>query len=578
MSYLEEFFATEGFMPHGMCLLWKPSVFWMHVVADAITALSYYSIPFVLIYFVMRRRDIAFPWIFWMFGLFILACGTTHIMGIWTMWNPDYAVSGLIKVLTAAVSIATAIILWPLVPKAIALPSSEQLALVNSALSRQVQERHAAETALQRLNEQLESRVRDRTSLLEEANRRLEGEITERRQAEEKLKAREAQLLQAQKMEAVGGLTGGLAHDFNNLLSVVIGNLDLLDPKLAGDPDAQALAQRALSASMRGSELTRKLLAFARKQQLQSTVIDLNELVSGTTALLRRTLGENIEISLHADENLWPVETDSAQMESALTNIAINARDAMPGGGRLKIETANVHLDAANPARDADMAPGDYVVLSVIDTGSGISRENLNRVFEPFFTTKDVGKGSGLGLSIVHGFVNQSGGHVKIISELGQGTTVRLYLPRSTAELTQPVKADPYAGSDGGGAIILVVEDNDEVRQMVMLQLKEMGYRTLDAASGRDAMKIIDSDAKIDLLFSDIVMPGGMNGKELAEEAVKKRPGLPVLLTSGFTETTGLQGWATGQFRHLLAKPYRKHQLAEKVAEVLAEAQTVIRA
>src|SRR5215470_10917246 len=293
----------------------------------------------------------------------------------------------------------------------------------------------------------------------------------------------EEQLRQSQKMEAIGQLTGGLAHDFNNLMTVVIGNLDRLDSALAGNQAARELADMALSAALRGSELTRKLLAFARKQSLQSAVLDLSDLVASMTSLLDRTLGEKIQVEVKTGRELWPIETDPAQVESALANVAINARDAMPDGGKLTIETANAALDAAYAADNPDAVAGDYVMLAVSDTGIGIAPEHLGRVLEPFFTTKGPGKGSGLGLSMVYGFMKQSGGHMKIYSELGHGTVVRLYFPRKGGAAADTGAAEAPASPETAahGELILVVEDNADVRRTAVLQLRDLGYRTLEA-------------------------------------------------------------------------------------------------
>ncbi|HEX3486363.1 MAG TPA: ATP-binding protein, partial [Micropepsaceae bacterium] len=292
----------------------------------------------------------------------------------------------------------------------------------------------------------------------------------------EDAKRTSTQLVQAQKMEAVGQLTGGIAHDFNNLLAIIVGNLDLLEEQLRSNPKAHGMAEDALKASLRGADLTRQLLAFSRRQTLEPKVLSLNEVAAGTAELLRRTLGERVKIKLHLADDLAPALADQTQVESALTNLSINARDAMPMGGVLTIETANKHLDAQYQTENPEVTPGDYVMLAVSDTGTGIPAEVLNRVFEPFFSTKGEGKGSGLGLSMVYGFAKQSRGHVKIYSEVGHGTTVRLYLPQagSKAVVRKEVAAEPKSPPDH--ATILVVEDNTHVRNIAVLQLKDLGY------------------------------------------------------------------------------------------------------
>jgi signal transduction histidine kinase len=379
------------------------------------------------------------------------------------------------------------------------------------------------------------------------------------------------QLHQAQKMEAVGQLTGGIAHDFNNLLTIIIGNVDALATLFEDQPRAKEFADLALKASLRGADLTRQLLAFSRQQRLQPRVINLNELVTGVTTLLRRTIGTNIEIRTELDDALWLAEVDPAQVESALVNLAVNARDAMPNGGHLIIETANKVVDGSYGAENLDVASGHYAMLAVTDTGTGIPAAILNRVFDPFFTTKEVGKGTGLGLSMVYGFAKQSGGHVKIYSEEGHGTAVRLYLPRAAQdEVAAAAKEEPDAARlAGNGECILVVEDNEDVRSLVTRHLDELGYRVLLAGNAAEALQVVESPEKLDLLFTDIVMPGKVSCEVLVKRAREARPDLAVLLTSGFSEAA-MQGTLLANNRDaLLSKPYRKQDLARKVREML---------
>ncbi len=376
----------------------------------------------------------------------------------------------------------------------------------------------------------------------------------------------EMRLLQVQKMEAVGQLTGGIAHDFNNLLTIIIGALDQDLSKLPAD--LAVWLEQAMRAAERGAALTHRLLAFSRRQALNAGPVDLNKLVAGMDDLLRRTLGEPIEVDLVLSAGLWSALADSAQVENALLNLAINARDAMPGGGTLTVETANAQFDADYAAANPGLAPGDYVMLAVSDTGTGMTPEVLQRAFEPFFTTKEVGKGTGLGLAMIYGFARQSRGHVVIYSEVDQGTTVRLYLPRlEVAIAPTPEAASSHAA--GGGEIVLVVEDDNNVRKLVVRQLTDLGYQVLEAANGKAALDIIDSGAAIDLLFTDVVMPGGMNGRQLAEAARERRPGLKALFTSGYTADTVLRHGTLDAGTKLLSKPYRKRDLAVKIREAL---------
>jgi PAS domain S-box-containing protein len=391
-------------------------------------------------------------------------------------------------------------------------------------------------------------------------------DVTERREME----TQRAQLRQSQKMEAVGQLTGGLAHDFNNLLAIIIGNLDMLCEICAADPVTDELVRDALDSALRGADLTRRLLAFARRQPLQPERVDINEVIGAIVRLLARTLGENITIEMSLSSNVWPVQIDRAQFEAVIANLATNARDAMPRGGSLLIDTRNGRLDAAYAAAHTDVTPGDYVVVEVSDSGTGMPQDILLRIFEPFFTTKEQGKGTGLGLSMVFGFMKQSGGHITVYSEPGKGTTFRLYLPRVRETLAEPEGRAEEPASRGGSETILVVEDNAGLRRIVVRQLGEAGYRVLEAPDAEAAMTIIESPEPIHLLLTDVVMPGAMDGRDLARIAAARRPSLRTLLTSGFPDAR----WSSTASRtgnRLLSKPYRKEELRRAVREVLDE-------
>src|SRR5665213_1296863 len=381
-------------------------------------------------------------------------------------------------------------------------------------------------------------------------------------------KAVEIQLRQAQKMETIGNLTGGLAHDFNNLLGIIIGNLDLLNERQSGGPESETFGREALDAALRGADLTQRLLAFARRQPLQPRRIELNELVARVSKLLSRTIGENIEIKLDPGTNVWPVVVDPAQLEASLVNIVNNARDAMPNGGALMIATSNRHLDQDYASQHPGLMPGDYALIEVSDTGIGIPPEVVNRIFEPFFTTKEQGKGTGLGLSMVFGFMKQSGGHINVYSEVGVGTTFRLYLPRAIAASEASEAHRATAPERGGREAVLAVEDNVGLRRVVARQLKELGYRVLEAGDGPTALKILESET-VDLLLTDIVMPGGMSGYDIARTALSRWPAMKVVLTSGFPEVKLNDNGGPPASMRLLTKPYRKADLARALREVL---------
>ncbi len=385
-------------------------------------------------------------------------------------------------------------------------------------------------------------------------------------QREEELKQTLQKLQHAQKMETVGNLTGGIAHDFNNLLGILIGNLDLLKAMVADNPDCEELVDEALEAGLRGKELNRRLLAFARRQSLKPEVININESLTGMTKLLRRSLGENIEIGLRCNGDIWLTKVDPNQLETAILNLGVNARDAMPQGGTLLLETRNVTVDETAAEVAGDLEPGEYVMLAVTDDGEGMAPEILQRVFDPFFTTKEVGKGTGLGLSMVNGFIKQSGGHVTIYSEVHHGTTVRLYLPRDESSPVQITKETEAAEEPRGhGQTVLVVEDNDGMRRVAVKQLNELGYKVLEAQSANGALDVLRGGKKVDLVFSDVIMPGDIDGIGLADVISREFPGVPVVLTSGFTARPfDEERWkeAGNVNNELLMKPYRREELA----------------
>jgi PAS domain S-box-containing protein len=389
-------------------------------------------------------------------------------------------------------------------------------------------------------------------------------DVTDRRQLEETLS-------RTLRLEALGRLTGGVAHDFNNLLTVILGNCEMLAEIVDPESPLQALAQRAIMASSRASELTGRLLAFSRHQALESKATDLSQLIDQTHELLERTLGEEIAIETKVLSGLWPAVVDTAELEHALLNLAINARDAMPRGGTLTMTAGNVTLDrSAVAAAHLQCRPGDYVAISVVDSGVGMSPEVLRRAIEPFYTTKEVGRGSGLGLSMVYGFCKQSGGDLRLDSVPGRGTTVTLFLPRADAGRTADSAdaRDRLRDLPGGSETVLVVEDNEEVRAYVVGCLSALGYGVLSAADGVTALRMLETHPDIDLLFTDVVMPGGMSGWELAVAGRSHRPGLKVLVTTGYAP--GRLGRPAGSERlPLLPKPYPRHALAAKVREVL---------
>ncbi|MDP2011931.1 MAG: PAS domain S-box protein [Phenylobacterium sp.] len=399
----------------------------------------------------------------------------------------------------------------------------------------------------------------------------LARDITADKEAQARLRETEEALRQAQKMEAVGQLTGGIAHDFNNLLTGIIGSLDLIQRRIDDGrlSDLGRFMEAATTSAGRAAALTHRLLAFARRQSLDPKAVDVNGLVDSMGDLLRRTLGEQVELAIALAPDAWPAFGDSGQLENAVLNLAINARDAMPGGGKLTIETANTHLDLSYTSRHEDLKPGDYTVLSVTDTGVGMTPEVIAKAFDPFFTTKPIGQGTGLGLSMIYGFARQSGGHARIYSEVGQGSTVRLYLPRFTGEA--PDGEADQARPDlprGAGETVLVVEDDPAVRLLVVEVLSELGYAAIEAHDGPAALPILESDQRIDLMVSDVGLPG-LNGRQVAEIGRQHRPGLKVLFVTGYAENAAVRSGFLDPEMEMITKPFALDQLAAKIREMI---------
>ena len=422
-----------------------------------------------------------------------------------------------------------------------------------------------AADALARSRASLEVEVAERTGELATANAGLRAQIDRAQQAE-------AQVRQLQKLEAIGQLTGGIAHDFNNMLAITLGSLEMAQRRLGDGIDSKVakLIDNAIEGAKRAAGLTARLLAFSRQQPLVPEPVDANKFVGGMSELLRRTIGENVEIETVLSGGLWRTYADAAQLESAIVNLAVNARDAMPGGGKVTIETANSHLDDAYAANHADVVPGQYVAICVTDTGTGMPPEVIERAFDPFYTTKGVGKGSGLGLSQVFGFVKQSGGHIKIYSEPDHGTTVKIYLPRWLgAEPQDMVSAgETVLPRAVPGEVVMVVEDEEFVRRMSIEALTELGYAVVEAKDGETALQLLGGQPHLDLLFTDIVMPG-MNGRILVDHAQALRPGLKVLYTTGYTRNAVVHNGMLDAEVAFLTKPFTLQQLALKVRQVL---------
>jgi signal transduction histidine kinase/CheY-like chemotaxis protein len=522
--------------PLGACLEWTPALIWLNAGSDALVAVAFFAIALVLGYYVWRRRrEVMFPAVFWALAIFAAGTGVTRIEAIVTLWVPAYGIEVLTKTALALISLAVTAIMLLAWPRLMVLPTRIQLQQAYAALEEETRQRHKAEAMVRRFQE---------------------------------IEANEAQVRQAQRMEAIGQLTGGVAHDFNNILTVMTGTIEILADAVKDRPHLAQITDLISSAAARGADLTKHLLAFSRRQPLQPRSTAINALVVDAVGLLRPTLGENMEIESMLAHDLAPALIDPSQLSTSILNLALNARDAMPGGGKLTLETSNVVLDEEYARSNNEVRPGHYVMIAVSDSGMGISGNLLDKVFEPFFTTKDAGRGSGLGLSMVYGFVKQSDGHVKIYSEEGHGTSVKLYLPQAAGAPEAPAETG-LSGSEGGDEHILLVEDDTLVRAYVVTQISRFGYHTLAAGNAAEALAIIDQGERVDLLFTDVMLPGGMNGRQLATEALKRRPGLKVLYTSGYTENALIHHGRLDAGVLLLPKPYLSSDLARMIRTAL---------
>jgi signal transduction histidine kinase/CheY-like chemotaxis protein len=521
LSQWSEWLSSDaGLQPHGFCLLWEPGLLWLYALSDATIALAYFTIPLGLLFIGRRRGDLVFQPMLWLFAVFILLCGATHWLDVVTLWTPFYLLQGFIKAATAVASIVTAVALWWALPRFLALPSAEELHRANAALY-----------------------------------------------------ASQEQLAHSQKMEALGQLTGGIAHDFNNLLQVITGSLGAIEHLVAqgrGSEIEPALAAIA-KASDNASSLIDRMLSFARRQTLLRRVISPDQLVAGLEELLRRTLGPGIGLELRLAADSRRIVCDPSQLESALLNLSINARDAMPHGGALTITTGVRSFAAVE--LESDLKPGDYVEIDVTDTGVGMSEDVLARVFEPFFTTKQVGRGTGLGLSQVYGFVRQSGGFLRIDSALGKGTSARIYLPKVDLPADLNVERESVAKADLEPTAhphrILVVEDQGEVRSQIVEALGAIGCEVREAADGDAGLQMVKSCAPLDLLITDVGLPLS-NGRQVAEGARLAQPDLPVLFITGYSDQS-LDALGLDANMEILRKPFTLDDLIARVLSLLRQ-------
>ncbi|MEO8618403.1 MAG: response regulator [Sphingomicrobium sp.] len=527
-------FWSSQYAPHGYCLLWRADLILTHLVSDVLIALAYFSIPFALIRFVRKRKDIEFGALFWLFAIFILACGLTHVIAAWNLWHGNYGLEGVIKAITAAASVPTAIILWRILPQALVIPSPSDLQAANSRLSAMVMERDLAVG-------------------------RLELEIRER------LKAEEA-LVQVKKIDAIGQLTGGIAHDFNNLLQAISGNLELIARNLDKRESIARWTANAAKAVERGAKLARQLLVFARVGQLEKQQVHVNHVIADMTDLIEQSVGKQVRLRLDLDDDACTVLTEANQLELAILNLCINARDAMPKGGEIRISTSIVR-GTESPAA---LGPEPHVRISISDDGTGMSPEVASKALDPFFTTKEVGKGTGLGLSMAFGFARQSGGVLQLESTQGEGTIVHIFLPCSA---TGSKKAEYRHGSgppsllktnDRQGLIVLV-DDDDDVRIIMADMLEYQGYTVRSFASPSDALADPDLE-KASVVILDFMMPE-MNGADLAAALRKRIPEQRIVFVSGYSDSAALDS-LSGPNSRVLRKPFSSEDLAAVLAEL----------
>ncbi|GAA3999491.1 response regulator [Sphingomonas humi] len=520
-EFLSGFFEGN-YAPHGYCLLWRPELIWTHVVSDALIAAAYFSIPVALVTLVRRRPDVTFGKMFWLFALFILSCGFTHVMGIWNLWHGDYAAEAAIKAITAAASVPTAILLWPLLPKALAIPSP---------------------TMLQKKNEELAQALAERDKVLEQ----LRSEVTQRERAE-------AALVQANKMEAVGQLTGGIAHDFNNLLQAISGNLELIQMAPDNRDKVMRWAGNASQAAERGTRLTGQLLTFSRRQRLEATAVDVSKLLSNMSELLRNSVGPRVDLKVEVAEGLGHVRSDATQLELAILNLAINGRDAMPSGGRLTVS--------------AERGGDEHIEIRIIDEGVGMTPEIAQRALEPFFTTKGPGRGTGLGLSMAYGVARAAGGDLRVDSVAGAGTTITILLPPVSDETdgAAAVAASDKRAVPAKKVDVLLVDDDPEVRQAVADMLRADGHHVRESENGPQALLELERSPP-DLMLLDFAMPG-MNGAQLAAQALDRKPDLKLLFLTGYADSEAIDQAVDGSAQ-ILKKPVSAGSLAAAIEKLL---------
>lgn len=640
-------FDQAGLMPHGVCFLWRQDLVYLHLFSDIAVTLAYFSLPAFLLILVRKKPELKKAGVIPLFALFILLCGLTHASNIWVLFVPDYLAQGFIKGLTAIVSIITAVMVWPLLPKLVAMPSTQELIDANERLRREIDSRKKAEEHSRKVTEalmELDDAVvvfdtDDRAVVANGAWKRMSMFLTDGtgvglyfeeivrkavadglvpdaigkeeewiqtrleahrnpgaprevtfttgktfRMQERRLpsggsiligadvtkeKQWEESSRRSQRLESVGQLTGGIAHDFNNLLAIISGNLELMRHHVIENEKLSKRVESAKAATDRGAILVRKLLNFSRNDDFIMEATNINNVLCDLEDILEKSLTNEIDVQVSLSADLWLTKADPGDLGDAIINMSINARDAMPAGGQLIIETKNKTISGVQLTDQASVPPGDYVVLSISDTGSGIAREHLERIFEPFYSTKDESHGTGLGLSMVYGFVKRCNGEIRVYSEVGAGTTIRLYLPRAIGQSESVDESEPQTATRGAARdeTLLVVDDEVALLDVIEIALDDLGYKVITATNGAEAVKILESNQDISLMLSDVIMPGGMDGFALAERAAEIRPGMQIILASGFTGKHGIGKLPPGIVSKRVSKPYEISAIAEAIRE-----------
>jgi signal transduction histidine kinase/CheY-like chemotaxis protein len=540
LHFFDQLYATTDFMPHGDCLVWNPALLWLHAGSDVVTGIAYYLIAAILFYFILKRRDVPFFWVFLLFGAFILSCGTTHFMSAWTIYYPSYWIEGGIKTINAVISFGTAIVLIPLMPKLLALPSLKS-ALDNVAL----------------LNKDLTQKIHS-----------LEEEIQKRKKAEEENWSLEAQLRQAHKMEAIGTLAGGIAHDFNNILAAILGYANLAKVAISEESPAKDKIEEVLKAANRAKDLVKHILSFSHKGGQEKLPVDVCHIVKDSLKLLRASIPTSIRIIENIEEDCGGVMADPTQAHQIVMNLCTNAFQAMEeDGGVLTVNACAVELTTDDLKNRPDLQPGGYIRLTVHDTGSGIESGNIDKIFDPYFTTKGIGKGSGMGLAVVAGIVRSHDGIIEVDSTQGQGTTFRVYLPQTEREVQH--LSEKIDDSPTGNERILLVDDEASVADVTKQRVEQLGYRVTAKTSSEEALTLFREQAgQFDLVITDQTMPG-LTGEKFSQELLKIRPDLPIIICSGYSSKMDAEKANLIGISAFIMKPADMIELAVTIRRVL---------